>query len=580
MSSLEQTSWELVKQKLFSLPLDSRKKTQLKLFLKKSMAMQNGTDLVVYVPNLLVKEFLEKNGVDAIQSASSETFGHSCTVTIELLNNLNFANSKKKSSSQHSRNTSEGLYSVSPSKTLNPSATINNDEKLLKSDTTKTEKNNSVLPENTARISSLGSNETYFAKEKATQVRNGPVASDFYPIFANPETKINVEEQYTNKVSETPNLSYSANVLSLEEIKNNPFYKDHELKIDKKKNFDNFVEGPTNQALCQNGMLVALTPGESARNPFFVYGKTGLGKTHILFAIANAIHKNYPLKKVMYVSIEGMWKDYVAAIQDYNETKNSQIGLISKFKALYRSLDVLLIDDMQEFSRFKDSFSTEFISLMNDLGNNQQLVFAASVVPSEIKIDTRLKSRFQSGVVIKVEPPDTETRRRIILKKVEEMGMKFEKQSVEFMTGKFQTDVRTLEGYIKTIRALIEGQGHHLIDTVVTVDIVKMALKDVLAGYAKMITVDNIKEVVAEYFKITVHDIDSSARPANIARPRMIAMTLAKELTQQSYPNLGKNFGGKDHSTVMHARKTIMKLIETDHKVREDYENLKLLLTE
>jgi len=569
------SSWEKVKKHLESVPLGGARQMQLRMFLKKSMAVVSDQHnvLTVYVPNRLVKDFLENNNyVDTIRAATMESLGREYRVDIDLQSNMKFGDKKKTqpkqessfqrgqlavTSKRHSEGEGTGVNVEYPY-TPHAEVPVNNISVPQNDEVSSLDRFGLKIDDMGARFenSSNGTGVSNFENAPQFEKRNTPPQDDGFQ-----------------------NMGFSKQ-LTLAEVKENPFYRHHAHLIQKNKNFDNFVEGPTNATLCDNGKLVAEHPGTADRNPLFVYGDTGLGKTHILFAIANSLQTNYPDKKVMYVPLDSIYQDFVQAVADYSRSKNSVTGLISKFKALYKSLDVLLIDDMQEFNnKFSDSFAGEFTTIMNEISTSgKQLVFAASVHPSEIKkIDSRLSSRFRSGVVIKVEPPDSDTRRKIILKKIEEMGLKFDKQSVDFMTLKFQTNVRNLEGYIKTIGATILGPKS---DTVITVDRVKSVLKDELAQRAKMVTVDNIKETVSEYFKISVKDMDSPSRSKPIARPRMIAMTLARELTGQSYPSLGKQFGDRDHSTVMHACDKLAKWIQTDHQIRSDYENLKLQLTE
>ena len=242
-------------------------------------------------------------------------------------------------------------------------------------------------------------------------------------------------------------------------------------------------------------------------------------------------------------------------------------------------------DDIQQMENY-DSIKNEFISLFDEIACSKvQLVFAASTHPSELrKLDNRIRNRISSGVVIKVEPPDKETREKIIEEKIKEMNVRFHRQSIVFLANKFQTNVRVLEGHIKTIGAYVTGTvGNNSRNNFeVTVDIVKEALKDSLNVHAKLVTVDNIKQVVAQYYGISVLDIDSAARPNQIAYPRMMAMALARVLTGTSFPSLGKQFGNKDHSTVMNACNKVKKKINVEHdpKYTEDWENLNLQLTE
>jgi chromosomal replication initiator protein len=324
--------------------------------------------------------------------------------------------------------------------------------------------------------------------------------------------------------------------------------------------FDNFVEGKSNQLARAAATQVANNPG-SAYNPLFIYGGTGLGKTHLLHAVGNGILLNKPNAKIAYMHSERFVQDMVRALQN---------NAIEKFKQYYRSVDALLIDDIQFFAN-KERTQEEFFHTFNALlEGNQQIILTSDRYPKEIVgVEDRLKSRFGWGLTIAIEPPELETRVAILKRKAEESHVNLADEVAFFIAKRLRSNVRELEGALNRVIANANFTGRSI-----TIEFVKEALRDLLALQDKLVTIDNIQRTVAEYYKIKVADLLSKRRNRSIARPRQIAMALSKELTNHSLPEIGDAFGGKDHTTVLHACRKIKSLREESHDIKEDYSNL------
>lgn len=325
--------------------------------------------------------------------------------------------------------------------------------------------------------------------------------------------------------------------------------------------FENFVQGKSNQLAKAIAEQVANNPGGSHCNPFSLYGGTGLGKTHLLHAIGNEILAKNPNARVVYIHSERFVQDMVKAIK---------ANTIENFKKFYRSLDVLMIDDIQFFAK-KDVTQEEFFHTFNSLfERSKQIIVTSDVFPKNIEnIEERIISRLSWGVNAAIEPPELETRVAILMKKAEERGVDLTEEVAFFLAQKLRTNVRELEGALN--RAIAWS---NFTNRPITVDAVREALKDLLASYDQLITIENIQKTVAEYYNIKIADMKSKSRSRSVARPRQMAMALAKELTTHSLPEIGREFGGRDHTTVMHACKTINELKESDSSMLEDYTNL------
>ena len=334
----------------------------------------------------------------------------------------------------------------------------------------------------------------------------------------------------------------------------------HKSNINPTYQFDNFVEGKSNQLARAAATQVANNPGGSY-NPLFIYGGTGLGKTHLLHAVGNGIVANNSDAKIVYMHSERFVQDMVKALQN---------NAIEDFKRFYRSVDALLIDDIQFFAN-KERSQEEFFHTFNALlEGNQQIILTSDRYPKEIDgVEDRLKSRFGWGLTIAIEPPELETRVAILMRKAAENRIHLPNEVAFFIAKRLRSNVRELEGALNRVIANANFTGRPI-----TIDFVREALRDLLALQEKLVTVDNIQKTVADYYKIKVADILSKRRSRSVARPRQVAMALAKELTNHSLPELGNAFGGRDHTTVLHACRKIEQLREESHDIKEDYKNL------
>lgn len=325
--------------------------------------------------------------------------------------------------------------------------------------------------------------------------------------------------------------------------------------------FESFVEGKSNQLARAAGMQIGDNPGR-VYNPLFIYGGVGLGKTHLMHAVGNRILQSNPQAQVLYMHSEGFVAEMVKALQH---------GTIDDFKRKMRSVNALLIDDVQFFAG-KERSQEEFFHTFNALfESQQQIILTSDRFPKEVDgLEDRLKSRFGWGLTVAVEPPDLETRVAILKSKGQQLFNVELPNEVAFFIGKrVRSNIRELEGALRRIVANSQFTGRPI-----TMDFAKDALRDMIAAQDKLVTMDNIQRTVAEYYKIRTSDLLSAKRSRTIARPRQVAMTLAKELTNHSLPEIGEAFGGRDHTTVLYATRKIAELRETDHRVGEDYNNL------
>ena len=329
--------------------------------------------------------------------------------------------------------------------------------------------------------------------------------------------------------------------------------------------FKTFVEGKSNQLARAAASQVGENPGTSY-NPLFIYGGVGLGKTHLMHAVGNAMLARDPGARVAYVHSERFVGDMVRGLQ-HNK--------ISEFKRTYRSLDALLIDDIQFFAG-KERSQEEFFHTFNALLEGQrQIVLTCDRYPKEVAgLEERLKSRFGWGLTVAIEPPELETSVAILMSKADADGVDLPEQVAFFIAKRIRSNVRELEGALRRVIANSKFTGRPI-----NLEFAKEALRDLLALQERLVSIENIQKTVAEYFKIRVGDLLSKKRSRSIARPRQVAMALAKELTNHSLPEIGDAFGGRDHTTVLHACRRIESLRETEKRVDEDYLNLLRTLT-
>ena len=336
-------------------------------------------------------------------------------------------------------------------------------------------------------------------------------------------------------------------------------------RLDPNFTFEHFVEGKSNQLARASAIQVATAPGQ-AYNPLFIYGGVGLGKTHLMHAIGNLIREREFNARVVYVHSERFVSDMVRSLQH---------NTIDAFKRDYRSLDALLIDDIQFFAG-KERSQEEFFHTFNALLEGQRrIVLTCDRYPKEVSgLEERLKSRFGWGLTVAIEPPELETSVAILMSKAAAEGQRIPEEVAFFIAQRIRSNVRELEGALRRVIANSRFTGEPI-----TVNFTKRSLRDLLALQAKLVTIENIQKTVAAYFKVRVADLHSKRRSRSITRPRQIAMALAKELTSHSLPEIGDAFGGRDHSTVIHACRRVKALKESETRVAEDYSNLLRTLT-
>ncbi|MGM0475689.1 MAG: chromosomal replication initiator protein DnaA [Pseudomonadota bacterium] len=324
--------------------------------------------------------------------------------------------------------------------------------------------------------------------------------------------------------------------------------------------FDEFVEGKSNHLARAAAIQVGENPGDSY-NPLFIYGGVGLGKTHLMHAVGNLIARRSEASRVVYLHSERFVSDMIKSLQ-HNE--------IDHFKRFYRSVDALLIDDIQFFSG-KDRSQEEFFHTFNSLlESQQQMIITCDRYPKEVDgLEERLRSRFGWGLTVAIEPPELETRVAILKSKAAQSGVDLPDEVAFFIAKRIQSNVRDLEGALRRVVA-----NAHFTGSPITIDFAKEALRDLLALQDKLVSIDNIQKTVAGYYKIRISDLLSRSRSRSITRPRQLAMALAKELTTHSLPEIGDAFGGRDHTTVIHACRKIEELKQSDSRIKEDFQNL------
>ena len=350
----------------------------------------------------------------------------------------------------------------------------------------------------------------------------------------------------------------------IEEDKRTSFDSDRKFLIDF--TFDNFVTGKSNELARAAALQVSSNPGTTQYNPFFIYGGVGLGKTHLMNAIGNNILRQNPKAKILYLHSEKFVADMVRALQ-HNK--------IDSFKKFYRSADALLIDDIQFFAG-KERSQEEFFHTFNALLEGScQIVLTCDRYPKAVNgLDDRLKSRFGWGLTQSIEPPELETRVAILQKKAASIGTSLDTEVAFFIAKCIQSNVRELEGALRRVVANAQFTGKEI-----TLAFAKEALQDLISLQNSMVSIENIQKTVANYYKIRMADLLSAKRNRSLARPRQLAMSLAKELTNHSLPEIGDAFGGRDHTTVLHACKKISEVCLTDNKIKEDLINLRRALS-
>lgn len=371
------------------------------------------------------------------------------------------------------------------------------------------------------------------------------------------QVKLKIGSQDFVGAAQAISMETTANTLGNGEDLNPPPI---EHNLDPNYSFEFFVEGKSNRMARAAAVQVSETPGE-AYNPLFIYGGVGLGKTHLMHAVGQAVIKNNPYARVKYLHSERFVSDMVAAIRNRS---------IDEFKRLYRSLDLLLIDDIQFFAS-KEHSQEEFFHTFNALlDKKQQVIMTCDRYPKEIDgLEERLKSRFSWGLTIAIEPPELEERVAILQSKAEQADLQIPNEVAFFIAKRIRSNVRELEGAMRRLIAAKQLTGK-----AITLETTENTLRDLIAIQNKQTTIENIKKTTAEYYKIRVSDLDSKSRKRSVTRPRQLAMALAHKLTGHSLAEIGDAFGGRDHSTVSHANDTVKKLCQEDERFDDDYRNL------
>jgi chromosomal replication initiator protein len=385
------------------------------------------------------------------------------------------------------------------------------------------------------------------------------ISQALHALGTDTNTRVQIDIGSTHKipepVSQAPDLQTTSSAPAVH----------HKSNLNPDFTFDSFVAGKSNQLARAASIQVGENPG-GAYNPLFIYGGVGLGKTHLMHAVGNLIVRNKPSARVVYLHSERFVADMVQALQH---------NTINAFKRFYRTVDALLIDDIQFFAG-KERSQEEFFHTFNALlEGQQQVILTCDRYPKEVKgLEERLKSRFGWGLTAAIEPAELETRVAILMSKASQGGIDLPTDVAFFIAKRFQSNIRELEGALRRVVASARFTGQPL-----TLDLAKEALRDLLVMQDKLVSISNIQQVVVEYYKIRIAELLSARRTRTIARPRQVAMTLAKELTTHSLPEIGAAFGGRDHTTVLHACRKITELRNSDARINHDYNNLLRTLT-
>ena len=386
------------------------------------------------------------------------------------------------------------------------------------------------------------------------------------------QTYDSIIKHYLSRSLDSENLSLNYDLfnspkplITKDKSKKIPFLDDKENSLFENFTFETFVEGKSNNIALAAAKQVADSP-KGAYNPLFIYGGVGLGKTHLMHAVGNKLKEKDPSKRIVYIHSERFVSDMV---------KSLQLGAINEFKQFYRGVDALLIDDIQFFAGKEQSQEELFHTFNALLEGGQQMILTCDRYPKEIEgLEERLKSRLGWGLPVIVEPPELETRVAILLKKAEELNLNMPQDCAFFISERIRSNVRELEGALKRV-----GANAKFANKEVDLNLIKESLRDLLAIQARQVSIDNIQKTVSDYFNIRLSDLLSSKRNRSLARPRQLSMSLAKELTNHSLPEIGDAFGGRDHTTVLHACKKIGELRQGNTELDEDYKNLVRVLT-
>ena len=375
----------------------------------------------------------------------------------------------------------------------------------------------------------------------------------------NPEVQLEIGNlPSTRPASNAPTSARSAPAAAAEPFIGN---------MDSHYSFDNFVEGRSNQMARAAAWQAAQKPGDRLHNPLLLYGGTGLGKTHLMFAAGNEMRRLNPAARVLYMRSNEFYNEFFRALQDRSA---------DQFKRRFQQIDALLLDDIQFFAG-KDRTQEEFFHTFNTLfDGKQQIILTCDRYPREVEgLEARLKSRLAWGLSVAIDPPDFETRAQIVLAKARERGVQLPEDVAFLLAKRMHSNVRDLEGALNTLAARANFTGR-----TITADFAQETLRDLLRAQQALVSIPNIQKTVADYYGLPLRELLSKRRTRSLARPRQVAMALAKELTEHSLPEIGDAFGGRDHTTVLHACKQVRNLVTTDAKLHEDWDKLLRKLTE
>lgn len=388
------------------------------------------------------------------------------------------------------------------------------------------------------------------------------ISQTLHDIGPNPDAQVLLDIGSSKKITERPSQA-APMAVSAADTDSSPVQ--HKSNLNPDFTFDSFVGGKSNQLARAASIQVGENPG-GAYNPLFIYGGVGLGKTHLMHAVGNLILHNKPSARVIYLHSERFVADMVKALQH---------NAINEFKRYYRTVDALLIDDIQFFAN-KERSQEEFFHTFNALlESQQQVILTCDRYPKEVEgLEDRLKSRFGWGLTAAIEPAELETRVAILMSKASQSDIELPNDVAFFIAKHIHSNIRELEGALRRVIASARFTG-----VPISLELTKDALRDLLALQDKLVTISNIQKVVVEYYKIRIADLLSSRRSRSITRPRQVAMALAKELTTHSLPEIGDAFGGRDHTTVLHACRKVAELRNSDSRINEDYNNLFRTLT-
>ncbi|MGO0309540.1 chromosomal replication initiator protein DnaA [Endozoicomonas acroporae] len=539
-------------QKCIDILQDELSSQQFNTWIRPLKVMGDEHDLCLLAPNRFVADWVKEKFLPRIEEILDElSDGDSPAVALAV------SNRRPPSLSKRSARPREPQLREVPPREIQPAATVTVSEKPIENPLKQAAIERSVVTHELVSALTVAQDNTPEPDLVSEPARSGFQEDDSRQSEEPAQIKVNPLKELVSDAPEEP-VTPARQVEVEGSIK-------HHSSLNTGFTFETFVEGKSNQLALAAARQVAENPGASY-NPLFLYGGVGLGKTHLMHAVGNFLVKQNRNARVVYLHSERFVADMVKALQ---------LNAINDFKKYYRSVDALLIDDIQFFAG-KERSQEEFFHTFNALlEGGQQMILTCDRYPKEISgVEERLKSRFGWGLTVAVEPPELETRVAILMKKAEQQKVELPHEAAFFIAQRIRSNVRELEGALKRVIASAHFMGRRI-----DIDLIRESLKDLLALQDKQVSIDNIQRTVAEYYKIKVADILSKRRSRSVARPRQIAMALSKELTSHSLPEIGDAYGGRDHTTVLHACRKVKELVEVDNEIKSDYKNLLRSLT-